>query len=294
MIRRSPITTVLLLAFSGLLSAEPATQPSLETVLQKAAEEGRKSAEHYIEYLDPIVSLSDEQKAAITDINIERSKALAQYEFKWAARLEEFRQHEIERIFFERGTPYKDPEKAARIEEESRTAYAPLQEAYDKLREREDRVLTFPQKAKLKDHILTDRIQLVANPIKLSSQQIKVAIAALTAIQLPNENAQYHPNDIFRAAVDAMTRDQKIELFKYYTTDHVKFWSEGLDLSADQLQKAQALCDQIAQNSETWNQPFRDTRKSLGESFHNLLTPEQKEKALKNQHYPLNKDDGIW
>ncbi len=239
----------------------------------------KSAAQWYIESLDPIVGLTDEQKKAITAVIESRDKTMQEFQGKHAEKLAAASKA--------LGEAYQrsDTEAIAKAQNAYQELYAPFHQAMKDSQRKLDEILTPQQKEKQADHQMAAWIKAMTDPIELSAEQKQKAKAAFREMQktagdataggnpsVNNIRGGFAPQE---AILKILTAQQRVALNKHRLGSYVKAMFARVNLTDEQNKKVEALLDKICQDpklSADWK-----TYQSVSQKVEELLTAEQKE-----------------
>ena len=224
----------------------------------------------YIDYIDRIVKLTDEQKKAMTEIIDARNQAAKEFQTENAHKLRAANAAMIESF------RSRDREAIAKAQREYQELYAPMHEMMKKSQSDLTNVMTPEQKAAFRDFQLMTAVRNMVAPVQLSDEQIQQIKANSKAGDLGGFGGK-----IYQTVQQVLTPEQKTTIAKHRAMSYVKAAFGHAKLSADQMKQVEAACDELAQNPA-----FNDGRlyPKLTEKVNALLTDEQKEAMKKAPH----------
>jgi Spy/CpxP family protein refolding chaperone len=242
----------------------------------KGKGKGKSAAERYIASIDPIVNLTQFQKAEITDILQAREEALKDFQTRNGARLNEVG------AALKEAHKSQDKDAIADIQAEYQELYAPLHRIMKKAEAALDDLLTGEQKAKLREARMMDMVKGIIGSIELTDQQLRQVKAACDALTRDEPDAgafgKQHSAKLNQAIQEILTPQQKAALARERAMGYIKKMYGPAKLTEDQLQQAEALCDallreQTGKSKEHYNQ--------LADAVDRMLTVEQRENLEK-------------
>ncbi len=232
----------------------------------------KSGAQWYIESLDPIVGLTDEQKKAITDVIQGRDKMMQEFQSTHAEGLAAASKAISE--------AYKknDKEAIAKATKAYQDVYAPFHQAMKESQKKLDEILTSQQREKQLDQQAMMWIKASTAPIELSEEQKQKARAAFREMQKAGNN-----EGMWRGAPDAilkiLTPQQRTALNKSRLLPYMKAMFARVKLTDEQNKKMETLIDKISSDAKLivdWK-AYQDVSRQVEE----LLTKEQKEMLKK-------------
>ena len=222
---------------------------------------GISAAKWYVDSIDKIVPLSDEQKQAMTDIITARDKAIADWQKESAEGLQAAQKAMMAAY------QSKDQDAIARSQKEYQALSAPMQEIWKK--HQPESVLTPEQGKKLKDSRLMTMIQASTAPVVLSDDQIQEIKAALA-----RENLNEVRSFSYEAIQMVLTPEQKVTIAKSRALGYAKGIYLRAKLTDEQLKQVEGVCEELAKDPSIKPQDLYIKIKEKADGF---LTAEQKE-----------------
>lgn len=240
--------------------------------------EGKAAAQWYIESVDKVVSLTDAQKKAITEIIEARDKAMRDFQAKSAEQLKAASTAMIEAY------KSKDKDAIAKAQKAYQDLYVLMHEAMKKSQKELDDVLTAEQKDKLLESRMTTWVKALTAPVQLSDEQMKKAKAAYSELTKASPQ-QGMGGKLPEVVQDILTPEQKQTIYKHRAMSYVKSMFAPAKLIPEQLKQAEAAVDAMGKE-----QGFKFDWKmyqKLSEKVRSLLTDEQKEALKRPRNVPI-------
>jgi Spy/CpxP family protein refolding chaperone len=248
---------------------------SLEIVLNTELKPAGKTepayksiASLYIESTSKAVSLTDEQKKAITAVFEERERSSKDFESKNAGKIKEVSEALVAAY---RSMDKEAIEKATKAREE---LYAPSVAFWKKSQADLNNLLTPEQHATLKEHQLVTSVQAMTRPAILTDEQWKKIRSARKGAQATDWQATG------KVLEETLTIRQKEAIANYRLKDAAKLNYQGIKFTAEQSKTIDDTCDALVQghskiglDPKMWNK--------LAEKINGLLTAEQKDELKK-------------
>jgi Spy/CpxP family protein refolding chaperone len=198
----------------------------------------KSPAAWYIESIDKIVSLTDAQKKAITAFMEARDAIMKDFQTRNAERMKAASNAMMEAY------KSKDAAAIAKAQKAYQEIWAPMTQIMKNSQADLASVLTAEQTAKLRDHRLMTVVKSMTDPIKLSEEQIKQLRAACKGLALENTYEGGWPK--FNEALQkVLTAQQKHDIAKHRAMMYVKGMFQPAKLTAEQIKKAEAACDEL-------------------------------------------------
>ena len=234
--------------------------------------QAKSGAQWYIESLDPVVGLTDEQKKAITDVIQRRDKMMQEFQSTHAESLAAASKAI--------GEAYKknDKEAIAKATKAYQDVYAPFHQAMKESQKKLDEILTPQQREKQLDQQATMWIKAMTAPIELSEEQKQKAKTAFREMQKA-DNSDGRWRLAPEAIAKILTPQQRTALNKSRLLPYMKAIFARVKLTDEQNKKMEALIDKISSDpklSVDWK-----TYQDLSHQVEELLTKEQKETLKK-------------
>ena len=267
----------------------PNTAPNPYGARVKAAPGGtlfsaqaKSPAQWYIDSLDPVVGLTDQQKKAITEVIENRDKAMREFQSKNAEKLAA-----ASKVLGE-GYQKNDKEAAAKGQKAYQEAYAPFHQIMKESQKKLDDILTPQQKEKQTEHQMATWIKVYTDPIVLSEEQKQKAKIAYREMQKASDHGLWDRNAP-DAILKILTPQQRTALNKHRLGSYAKAMFARVNLTDEQNKKIDALLDKVCQDpklSADWK-----TYQSVNKQVEEFLTAEQKE-TLKKPFQAWNQAGG--
>jgi Spy/CpxP family protein refolding chaperone len=237
----------------------------------------KSPAAFYIESIDKIVNLTEDQKKASTKIFEERERLTKQFQ------AEHGEQTKAALSALSAAYKTKDKEAIAKASKGYQDACAPLSEVWKKSQAKLTRVLTPQQQAKLREHQLTTMLKGVTAPVNLSEEQVERIRRA----------SQAEPGDAWGMKVskvieEVLAVEQKTAIAKHRLMDAVRTMFGRAKLTAEQLKNVEAACDELVKGQSKLGLASGLYSK-LAEKVNGLLTAAQKEAMKKAPQMPLGR-----
>jgi len=239
----------------------------------------KSAADWYIQSIDKIVNLTDDQKKAITDIIESRDKALKDFQTQNAEKVK------AAGAAFTEAYKSKDKDAIAKAQKDYQELYAPMHQIMKKSQADLANVLTAEQKAKLHEARLMDMVKNMTAPVQLTDEQMKQLRAGAGELLKDGD-----PEGIWRnyrklneLVQQVLTPEQKAAIGKHRAMSSIKMMFGAAKLTADQLQQVEAACDELVKDQTLKSE---ELYKKLYEVVDRVLTDEQKE--------ALKKGRGFW
>jgi Spy/CpxP family protein refolding chaperone len=228
---------------------------------------GKAPAQWYIESIEKIVPLSDDQKKAISQEFEARGKAIQDFQTQNKEKLQAAGKALVEAI------KSQDKEKIAQAQKAYQDLNAPVRELWKKSQKALDDILTPEQRGKVEENRMAAWIKAVTDPVELTPEQMEKARAAYREF---TKNGLESAQRGLPGAVDKiLTPEQKTTIFKHRAMLYVKNVFARAKLTDEQMKKAEAIVDELAKETDA-KTPWAAFGK-LQEKIRALLTPEQKE-----------------
>jgi Spy/CpxP family protein refolding chaperone len=265
------IVAAIALAATVLRAEEPPpaveTPPPAEPAPQDTRAKLRKEtgAQLYIDHLDPIVQLTDEQKERITTI------CDTSHKFR-----QEFLQKNAERSraadkAVQDAYASGDEEAQKRAMEEYQILHEPVQKSLLKSYEDLKKVLTREQRTKLYDHQAMQTIKNMTEPATLKPDQVRqIKNAYREAMENPDPE---NPINIMNVIAEVLTPEQAHQIKKYRAVNYVKQAFAPAKLTEEQMKRAERLCEDILRDPDIGDQSYDVIQQRVSE----ILTREQRE-----------------
>lgn len=251
-----------LVAFSMVSRAEAFQAPKTSTGKPEPAP--RSIASIYIENTSKVVSLTEEQKKAITAIFEAREKASKEFESKNAEKIKEVSEAIV--------AAYRsmDKEAIAKATQAREELFSQSTAHWKKSQEDLNNVLTPAQQTKLKEHQLTMSVKAMTAPITLTEEQwakIRKATGGGPVIDWLATNRQLEAT---------LTPAQKEAIAKFRLLDAAKMSYQSVKFTTEQQKSIEAACDELVKgNTKIGLAPEMWTK--LSEKINRLMTAEQKD-----------------
>ena len=231
---------------------------------------GKSAAQWYIDSIDKIVNLTDEQKKTITASIEARDKAMQEFQAKSAEKLKAAGASMMEAY------KSKDKEAIAKVQKSYQDLYAPLHEAMKKSQAELDNVLTAEQKEKLQDNRAMNWIKSMTDPVQLTDEQMKKLKAAYGELT-KTATLQVLGRSLPEVIQNVLTAEQKATIAKHRAMIYVKSMFARAKLTDEQMKRVEALVDELAKDSNVKVVMDGQWFNKLAEKIRALLTAEQKE-----------------
>jgi Spy/CpxP family protein refolding chaperone len=233
----------------------------------------KSAADWYIQSIDKIVNLTDEQKKTITDIIETRDKSMKEFQAQSADKIKAAGNAMMEAY------KSKDKDAISKAQKDYQELYAPMHQIMKKSQADLTNVLTAEQKAKLQESRLMSLVKGLTAPVQLSEEQIKQVKAAAGDLMKDDDPQGYMRgygklNELIQ---QILTPEQKATIAKTRAMSSIKFTFGAAKLTADQMEQVEAACDELVKDQTIKSE---EVYKKLTETVDRLLTDEQKE-ALK-------------
>jgi hypothetical protein len=223
----------------------------------------------YIGYVGRVVTLTDEQKKAMTDIVEARERAVKDFQAKNAAKIKAAGSAVRESL------AARDRDAIAKAQRAYLQLFAPMHQLMKSSQDELTDVLTAEQKDQLHDYRVMHAIKSMTAPIALSSEQIDEVKAASTGDDLGAFGGK-----TYQAVQRVLTPEQKAEIAKSRAVHYAKFAFARAKLTADQIKQVEALGDELAKDQTAASNNAKVYAK-LTDRINELLTDEQKEAMKK-------------
>jgi uncharacterized protein YukE len=228
----------------------------------------KSAAQWYIDSLDPVVGLTDQQKKAITQVIESRDKTMREFQSKHAEKLSAASKAI--------GEAYQknDKEAIAKAQKAYQEAYAPIHQAMKESQKKLDEILTPRQKEKQADRLVATWLNALTSPIELSAEQKQKAKTAFREAQkaADHETVERTLPEVVRKI---LTPQQRVAINKYRLGSYLKAMFARVKLTGEQNKKLDALVDKLCSDPDL-NVDWQ-TYQSASKKVEELLTTEQKE-----------------
>ncbi len=233
---------------------------------------GKTVAQYYIESIDKIVNLTDQQKKTITGIIEARDKATREFQARNVEKAKEATNAILE------ASKNKDKDAMAKAQEANRELYAPLYEMMKKSQQELDAVLTTEQAAKLQHSRATAWIKAMTDPVQLTDEQMnKAKDAYLRLTKAADQQGIW--GKLAETIQSILTPEQKTTIFRHRAMTYVKSMFALANLTPEQIKQTEAAVDALGkeQNFKFYAEAYQ----KLNQKINALLTDEQKEAMKK-------------
>ena len=233
---------------------------------------GKSAAAVYIDSIDPVVALTEDQKKELTRIIEARDAAMKNLQ---AANAEKMK--ELGTAMAEAHTK-GDKEAIGRLQKEYQQAYAPWQEAMKKAQQQLEDVLTPEQKAKQREHRETSWVKAMTAPVELNSEQLEKARAVFRKA-MEGRDHEARERQMPTLLQDILTQEQKEKIFRHRTAGMLTSQFGAAGLTSEQKAKMDEIVDALGKEcgyAFTWQ-----IWPKLNEKVSEVLTPEQREAMKK-------------
>ena len=233
--------------------------------------QAKSAAQWYIDNLDPVVGLMDEQKKAIIEVIESRDKTMREFQGKHAG--------ELSAASKAIGEAYQKNDKnaIAKAQKAYQEAYAPFHQAMKESQKKLDDILTSEQREKQAAHQAATWLKALTDPIKLSEEQKQKARTIFRELQSSSTREQWSKQSKLIAKI--LTPEQRAALNRHRLGSYVKMMFSRIKLTDEQNKKVEALLDKTCKDPNLtldWK-----TYQGVSQKVQELLTDEQKETLKK-------------
>jgi len=240
--------------------------------------DGAFAARWYIERIDKLVNLTDDQKKVITQIVEVHAKAEQDWLEKNAEKLKAVQDVWMDAI------KNQGQEAAAKAQKNREDATAPMLAAEKKEQQALGAVLTPAQRARLREHEIATWLGWIVGPVKLSDEQRTNFREALNEVK----DVDYERWERTGALVvdkilteKILTLEQKRTIFKRDAMQAIKLSLPGADLTPEQLKRVESAADDLVKDKSPKLDGYSKAAAAnkIVDAVRALLTDEQKQKV---------------
>jgi hypothetical protein len=240
--------------------------------------DGTFAARWYIKRVDNAVTLTDDQKKAITQIIEAHSKNQKDLLEKNGEKLKRAQAVWMDAI----KTQGRDA--VAKAQKDGEDEMAPMLAAEKKEQQALGAVLTTAQQAKLREHEIVTWLGWIVGQVKLSDEQRTKFRAALNEVKdIDYETWECTGGFVVEKILTEkiLTLEQKRTIFKHDTMEAIKLNLPGADLTPEQMKKAEAAADELVKDQipKLDGASKAAAANKIADAVRILLTNEQKQKV---------------